>query len=100
MDEKTRALFESGRVPITMKEFLDKTGIDVGCWILRDYGPNCKIFKSEARGHPTIYFYRNGLGITWKFKRMPEYKELWVSKWDNNVEKPEWSMWSTFKILD
>lgn len=89
-----------GITPITMEEFLNGTGISIACWIFRDRGPDHNTFKSEARGHPTIYFYRNGLGITWKFKRMPEYKELWVSKWDNNVEKPEWSMWSTFKILD
>ena len=100
MDEKTRALFESGFIPVTLTEFLNGTGLSIGCWIFRDRGSNPKTFKSEARGHPTIYYYRNGLGITWKFKRMPEYKELWASKWDNTVEKPEWTMWSTFKLLN
>ena len=100
MDEKMREFFESGCTPITVKEFLDGTGISIGCWIFQNRGSDHKTFKTKAHDHPTIYFYDNGLGTVWKFKKMPEYRELWVSKWDKLSEKPEWSMWSTFKIFN
>lgn len=47
------------------------------------------------------YYFNNGIDTVYRFKDMPEYGEIWMTKWDTKeFNYPKWTIWSTWAQYD
>ena len=94
-------LEETGAIMLTKMEFCRKTGIQADNWIFDDMGEHSKFYmyekvRNRVVNEPDRFFFNNGKVIR-EFKHMMKYGETWMRVYDMTVEKPSWSIWTTWK---
>lgn len=85
---------------ITKEEFCEKTHTGPECWIFHNV-KNPKFWEDREDGREDWYYMDNAIDTIYRFKDMPQYGEVWMSKMDRKTG--EWfcrGLWGTWTQYD
>ena len=90
---------------ISIDEFLIALNMSITNHIFEDHGTPVQkrwlFWVNKYDDKPNEYYFNNGKGNVYAFKRMKDYGEIWMKKqYKDDSNRPQWSLWNTWQVVD